>query len=209
MGHVVLLGDSIFDNARYVPDGLPLIEQLRRGLGSSWKASLLAVDGGVTEDVVTQLKGLPASATHLVVSVGGNDALSESYLLRECCVTVGEALEIIHASRERFRENYRAMLAAVLAIRKPTAVCTVYDCIPRLDSAEATALAVFNEVILHEAVRDRLPILDLRLICDSPDDFSPVSPIEPSVAGGTKITRAIADVVARHCFQDRRSTIYI
>ena len=32
MGHVVLLGDSIFDNARYVPDRPPVIDQLRQAL---------------------------------------------------------------------------------------------------------------------------------------------------------------------------------
>jgi hypothetical protein len=32
MSHAVLLGDSIFDNARYVPDRPPVIDQVRRGL---------------------------------------------------------------------------------------------------------------------------------------------------------------------------------
>lgn len=51
MRHVVLLGDSIFDNARYVPDRPPVIEQLQKALPPGWRASLLAVDGAVTEDV--------------------------------------------------------------------------------------------------------------------------------------------------------------
>jgi hypothetical protein len=33
------------------------------------------VDGAVTNDVVGQLADLPADATHLVLSVGGNDLL--------------------------------------------------------------------------------------------------------------------------------------
>ena len=36
MGHVILLGDSIFDNARYVPGGPSVIEQLRRALPDGW-----------------------------------------------------------------------------------------------------------------------------------------------------------------------------
>ena len=50
MKHVVLLGDSIFDNASYVPGQPPVIEQLRSQLPPSWAATLLAVDGDVTED---------------------------------------------------------------------------------------------------------------------------------------------------------------
>ena len=43
MGHVVLLGDSIFDNALYVPGGPAVIDQLRRELPAGWSATLLAV----------------------------------------------------------------------------------------------------------------------------------------------------------------------
>jgi hypothetical protein len=65
MGHVVMLGDSIFDNARYVLDRPPVIDQLRQALPHGWLATLLAVDGHITEDVATQLKRLPADTTHL------------------------------------------------------------------------------------------------------------------------------------------------
>src|SRR5215472_9159334 len=115
MGHVVLLGDSIFDNARYVPDRPPLIEQLQQALPSGWQASLLAVDGHITEDVAKQLINLPANATHLVVSAGGNDAIGESNILGETARTVGEALGIVQQARTRFRDCYRAMLRALCA----------------------------------------------------------------------------------------------
>ena len=81
MAHVVLLGDSIFDNARYVPGRPAVIEQVRQALPGGWRASLLAVDGHVTGDVAGQLRGLPADATHLVVSAGGNDALGSGWVM--------------------------------------------------------------------------------------------------------------------------------
>lgn len=186
MGHVVLLGDSIFDNARYVPERPPVIDQLRHALPRGWLASLLAVDGHITEDVANQLKDLPADATHLVVSAGGNDALSASSILSEAACTVGEALSLIHEVRTRFRQSYRAMLQALAAVGKPTAVCTVYDAIPGLDPAEQAALGGFNEVILREAFLAALPVIDLRLVCDRLSDYSHVSPIEPSVVGAPK-----------------------
>lgn len=65
MNHVVLLGDSIFDNARYVPGRPPVIEQVRRSVPAGWKATLLAVDGHTAEDVASQLPRVPADATHL------------------------------------------------------------------------------------------------------------------------------------------------
>ncbi len=208
MGHVVLLGDSIFDNARYVPERPPVIEQLRQALPLGWNATLLAVDGHITDDVLNQLKALPANATHLVVSAGGNDALGESSILGEPACTVGDALHIIHDARKRFQHAYRAMLEAVSAVGKPTAVCTVYDSIPGLGPAEQAALAGFNELILREAFLAGLPVIDLRLVCDRPADYSHVSPIEPSAVGGAKIVRAITDMVTTHDFGQRRSSIY-
>jgi len=209
MGHVVLLGDSIFDNARYVPDRPPVIDQLRQALSKGWVATLLAVDGHVTEDVANQLRKIPVDATHLVVSAGGNDALGESSILGEAAGTVGEALGRIHDVRERFRTSYRAMLQWLAAVGKPTAVCTVYDAIPGLGPAEQTALGAFNEVILREAFLAGLPVVDLRLVCDRSADYSHVSAIEPSAVGGAKIVRAIAELVSAHDFGERKSSIYI
>jgi hypothetical protein len=209
MGHVVLLGDSIFDNARYVPDRPPVIDQLRQALPRGWFSTLLAVDGHITEDVANQLKDLPADATHIVVSAGGNDALGESRILSEAACTVGEALGLIQEVRARFQKSYRAMLQALSAVEKPTVVCTVYDTIPGLGAAEQAALAGFNEVILREAFLARLPVIDLRLVCDRPSDYSHVSPIEPSVVGGAKIVRVIAEIATTHDFGRRRSMIYV
>jgi hypothetical protein len=208
MGHVVLLGDSIFDNARYVPDRPPVIDQLRQALPRGWLASLLAVDGHITEDVANQLKKLPADATHLVVSVGGNDALGESGILNEAACTVGEALCLVQELRTRFRDSYRAMLQTLCAVGKPAAVCTVYDSIPGLGPAEQAALAGFNEVILREAFLAGLPLIDLRLICNRPLHYSHVSPIEPSSVGGAKIVQVIAAAATTHDFNLRRSVIY-
>jgi hypothetical protein len=209
MGHVVLLGDSVFDNARYVPDRPPVVDQLRQALPRGWLASLLAVDGNITENVANQLKSLPADATHLVVSAGGNDALGESSILSEASCTVGEALDRIHEVCTRFRHSYRRMLQALSAAGKPAAVCTVYDAIPGLGTAEQTALACFNEVILREAFLAGLPVIDLRLVCDRAADFSHVSPIEPSAVGGAKIVRAIAEMVTEHEYGRGRSMIYV
>jgi hypothetical protein len=207
MGHVVLLGDSIFDNERYVPDRPPVIEQVRQRLPAGWTATLRAVDGHVTEDVAQQLAGLPEDVTHLIVSVGGNDALGEGSVLTENAHTVGAALMRMDEVRMRFRETYRSMLGALRAAGRPAAVCTIDDAIPGLGGAERTALAGFNEVILREAFACGLTVIDLRIVCDRAGDFSHISPIEPSAVGGSKIARAIAEAVTAADF-DRGRRVY-
>ena len=70
--HIVLLGDSIFDNGAYVRRGEPdVVRPLRDKLPAGAKATLAAVDGATAADVRRQLERLPAGATHLIVSAVG------------------------------------------------------------------------------------------------------------------------------------------
>jgi hypothetical protein len=191
----VLLGDSIFDNGAYVSGGPDVVAQLRSRLPQGWEATLLAVDGAVTADVPRQLGGIPVEATHLVVSAGGNDALGASGILAEKASSVSDAVQRLAVARDRFCAKYENMLAAVLGWRLPSALCTIYDAnYPEPQAKVITAaLTLFNDVITRCAFRRGLPLIDLRLICDKPSDYA--NPIEPSVQGGDKIARAIAQVI--------------
>jgi hypothetical protein len=210
MAHVVLLGDSIFDNARYVPAGWSVVEQLRKVLPNAWRASLAAVDGAGAEDVTAQLARAPSDATHLVVSAGGNNALDYSNLILNAPAgSFAEVLSQLAAIRLEFQAEYHAMLEGVLEIGKPTLLCTVYDSIPGLDPAEHSGLCLFNDVILREAFAAGLPVIDLRSVCRSAADYSSVSPIEPSDRGGGKIAEAVARVLATHDFGAPGTRVFV
>src|SRR4051812_673457 len=91
--HVVLLGDSVFDNGAYVPGEPDVVTQLRGILPDGWKARLGAIDGSVIGDVKRQLKTISPDTTHLVVSAGGNDALQHIGLLSEQAGSVASVLD--------------------------------------------------------------------------------------------------------------------
>jgi hypothetical protein len=196
MPHVVLLGDSIFDNAAYVRGGPDVVAQLREALPAGWEATLRAVDGAVTTDVERQLARLPADATHLVLSVGGNDALGEAGILQERASSAAQVLGRLADMRGRFAVRYREALDGVLAAGLPVVACTIYEgSFPDEETRRLTsvALAVFNDAILRLLVERGMDAIDLRLVCDSPRDYA--NPIEPSVEGGRKIARAIVRAV--------------
>ncbi len=206
-GHIVLLGDSIFDNGAYVGGAPDVVRQLRAHLPQHWRATLLAVDGAVTADVPRQLTRLPDDASLLVVSAGGNDALGEAYLLSQRCSAVGEAVSLLADARERFADRYAAMLRAVLATGDPVAVCTIYDANypPPEGRMIAAALSLFNDVITRAAFSRGLPLIDLRLICADPADYA--NPIEPSEQGGDKIAAAIAALATEPLASVARSVV--
>ncbi len=212
MSEIVLVGDSIFDNVNYVKpaDGeKPVIEHLRSSIPTGWTATLLAVDGNITTDIATQMTKLPSSATHLAMSVGGNDAIQSSGILQQSATSVDSALTTFGVALEDFRDRYRKAMTALLSASKPAMVCTIYDAIPNLTKAKITALALFNDIIIREAAHQGVPILDLRSICDDANDFSSISPIEPSDSGGAKIADAIANMGLRHDFAVPRTTLYV
>ncbi len=208
MGHVILLGDSIFDNGAYVGREPDVAAQLRGRLGSAWKASLLAVDGHVSADVLRQLERTPADATHLVVSAGGNDALRSSFVLNEPARSVNDAVQRLAAAQDQFRASYLRMADAVAARRLPAALCTIYDANypPPQGRLAAAALSLFNDVITRAAFARDLSLIDLRLICDEPADYA--NPIEPSARGGDKIAAAITSFVRSRSTPAARSEIW-
>jgi hypothetical protein len=196
MKHVVLLGDSIFDNAAYVGSDPDVVRQVRQLLPEGWRATLNARDGSVIADIPAQLRVLPPDATHLVISMGGNDALLQSGVLQEAADSVADAIEKLAAVRESFQRAYAAMLEHALTRGLPTAVCTIYEPRypePRLRRAASTALTLLNDAITREAFARGATLIDLRLVCDRDEDFA--NPVEPSARGGAKIARAIAGFV--------------
>lgn len=192
MPHVVLLGDSVFDNAAYVRRGQALIDQLRDVLPREWKATLLAVDGATTREVPAQVRSIPGDATHLVVSMGGNDALAQSEILDLPVKSTADTLRLLARAVRDFEASYRNALTACLRKNLPVILCTVYDGnFPDVDYQlrASTALAIFDDAIVRVAREKQCAVIELRHICTSPADYA--NPIEPSEIGGEKIANAI------------------
>jgi hypothetical protein len=216
MRHVVLLGDSIFDNGPYVDRGESVSEVLSGVLEDKAQVTLLAVDGDCTTDVPKQLQFFPVDATHAFISCGGNDALQVFYkIFGESVSSVGDALGCLVDVREEFRANYRNMLQLALERVDRVAVCTVYNSVPQTNDLPETsasalaALALFNEIIFQEAAALRLPIIDLRSVCVDKGDYSEISPIEPSGVGAKKISNVIKNMLNSHNFEAGLSTVYL
>src|SRR5262245_31389740 len=196
MPHVVLLGDSIFDNGAYTGGGPDVVTQLRDLLPAGWRATLGAVDGASTDDFAAQLDELPDDVTHIVVSLGGNDALGHIDLLDRRVQSSAEVLAGLAGAAERFEKRYRRAIDGVLEYRLPTTVCTIYNgnfAEAEFQRIASTALSVFNDAILRVAFEHRLDVIDLRLVCDEPADYA--NPIEPSSHGGAKMAEVICEVL--------------
>ncbi len=197
MQHIILLGDSILDNAAYVQIGEPdIIQQLRGKLPEGWKATLKARDGSMMRDIKAQLQEIPKDASFLIVSVGGNDALEHQCIFNQDAESYAQVLLYLAKIQEEFQRNYHSMLEGVLRAGLPTAICSIYYPLfpdPIIQRMAIVVLSVFNDCIIREAFTFGLPLIDLRLVCNEERDYA--NELEPSAHGGEKITDAILKVV--------------
>lgn len=194
MSHLILLGDSIFDNGVYVPLEPDVITQVRQLFPDTWQATLLAVDGAVIDDIQDQLKRLPEDASHLAMSIGGNDALMRIDLLNKVVHSSAEAFLLLEDAVASFEILYRKMIQIVLDNQLPLLLCTIYNANfddPIYRQCVRLAVAAYNDVIIRIAAEYDLSVIDLRLVCSSPQDYA--NTIEPSAIGGEKIAQAIVD----------------
>lgn len=190
-GKIALLGDSIFDNSAYTGGEPDVVTHLRAMLPTGWQTSLLAVDGSVTTDLQVQLRRVQ-DESHIVISLGGNDALMNSDLLNVRVSSTAEALAMFGKRVDQFERSYRSAIHAALTLDRDTTLCTIYN--GNLGEIQARlariGLMMFNDVILRIAFERHLSVVDLRLVCTDPLDYA--NQIEPSGRGGRKIAAAIA-----------------
>jgi hypothetical protein len=219
MKHIVLLGDSIFDNGSYVGyNELDVPNQLKSLVKNDCRVTNLAIDGHVTSHIATQLNNLPSDATHLFVSVGGNDALRHLLIFNETVDTIGDAFQKMYLIGENFQKAYSGMLDSVLVHKLPTTVCSIYY--PKFDAQSLSrvelylpqqvnaeqlqqramaAESIFNDIIMFEVFKRNLPLIDLRVLCNKDEDYA--NPIEPSCIGGLKIANKIKEITMKHDFE--------
>jgi hypothetical protein len=210
MMHIVLLADSTFDNGCYTNGGPDVISQVRHRLPKGWRASLLAVDGATSEQVPSQLQRVPSDTSHLVLSVGGNDALRNAGILNAPANSASQVVAALAEVSLSFEEKYRHAVEACRQLAPFLSLCTLYNgSFPdaNFQRLASTALMVFSDVILRVGIEFGLSIIDLRFICSPAADYA--NPIELSSVGGAKIAHAIVSLVSTQRIEKSGSRIVI
>jgi len=200
--HIVLLGDSTLDNARYLEPGEQSVEaQLeRRCKERGWGMTLLAQDGSTLDDVAcNQIPFIPDCATHIVLSASGNNLLA---LLNELAAANFSPSALWTAVKDGLREvanSYRRVLQAILACGCHVACCTVYR--PNfnhifLRSLASMSLGMHNTRIREITMDLDVSVVDFASIFDSSEDFA--NPLELSTQGGAKVVANLLQFVRDH-----------
>jgi hypothetical protein len=176
MSRVVLLGDSILDNAPYTAPHPDTTAHLSRILGPGWDAERLAQDGATMGGMRSQLERLDGRADIAVLSIGGNDVTAHIGMLDQPASRSSEVLRDLSVIHDAFTASYEMVAGAVADRAERVILCTIYEV--RLEPepyAELARipLAVLNDQIVRIGARLGFDVLELRAVCTDPSDFCP------------------------------------
>ena len=189
--HVALLGDSSFDNGNWT-DGPCVTEQVREYFPQT---SLYACDGALIAAIAPQSMKIPADVTHVVVSVGGNDATAAVNVVKKQCSDGEQAILEVWKFVKAWERDFDI---AITELRKQVGpdvkivLCSIYSpCFGPFgvttvsqDAADAF-IALVADAMLRVATRFGLPMIDWRRVMNKVEDFT--NPIEPNSTGGLKM----------------------
>jgi hypothetical protein len=180
---LMLLGDSILANEKYVQKGKSVVDFLKKDVGGDVEeVALFARDNYTIDDVYFQIPTLPitynSNNTTIVLSVGGNNFLSGT--------SFQEARKEYTYLISRIRDSFGESKIYLVNLYLP------FD--PLLQKLYGKIVVDWNsflEGIVEKGEANG--IVDISSVITEPKDL--VYKIEPSVIGGEKISQAIIEVV--------------
>ena len=198
---ILLVGDSIFNNAKYVPEHETVLRQLEDINGDEVMG--LAVDGQTTESYAQDLRfkqGLLRKRLEekyfdyqptVFVSLGMNDIL---HFMREIKVLGlfkrNDPIEVLYDRTMDFMNAYENVVAYFTEeLSLPTTFCTIYNSAVEDKELFSVIQGLFNDVIMKVTSRWEQTTLELRDIFIMSMDYTNF--VEPSATGGKKLARAI------------------
>jgi hypothetical protein len=188
--HVVLLGDALLDAYSSIDKTPGEFENaLLPGTRDQWKISV--VSAAEVERAGPSLV-LPGDATHAIIFIEGNQAIEQSGLLHSQSNAYGQTLEQLSLAADEFERTFALLVHAAQAARLVIMVCTMFapnyrD--PVRQRTACAALAVFNDRVTKRAAEARVSLIDLRLICNEPEDYD--KPTRLSKSGLQKAANVI------------------
>jgi hypothetical protein len=179
--HIVLMGDSMFDNKNYVYYNETVSKHL---MEYHYNTINVAKDGAVISDLKKQLKKIPKKMQNkdnlLFISIGGNNILN-AYSLKED--NFGDVTII----KDIF-DHYKTIIDKIILTTKMSVILLDLYYPPKKE--EYFKLIDWWNMYLKQFANERnLPILEVSEILNKGDNF--VNDIEPSNKGGKILSKAI------------------
>lgn len=179
--HIVLLGDSIFQNNNYVPKSKSVEYLLKEKL--SIPSLVLAQDNAIIYDIPKQYNSMPlnlnAKTTNLYISIGGNDLLN---LYEHNNTNNSKLFNMVW-------EIYKKTILMLIDSTQCNIILTdIYFITDPNYSKYIPMIKKWNSNLYQFAGQHKLNVFKISKILTQPKDFT--NSIEPSVIGGNKMVNS-------------------
>ena len=179
--YVILMGDSVLNNANYVPEGKSVFDILKTKLSNSLNVSK---DGATINDLYGQLDKIPIKLnneeTYIFISAGGNDILNKGAALTNSDI------------RQLFNSymDFLKALRVKLGNAKINIMNLYLPANPRYQSYKES-IDQWNQLINDNSskIGEMYNVVDLYSLLTTPEDF--IYDIEPSESASEKIANLI------------------
>lgn len=178
---IILMGDSILNNSKYVPTNKSVFANLKSKTSNVFN---YAKDGATIDDLYSQLEQIPleynTDSTNIFISAGGNDILNKQ-------------IKLVDASIKRLFDKYMAFLAA-LRVKFGSAKINILNLYlptnPRYKSYQQS-VEQWNKLIKDNSTKigEMYNVVDIYSLLNTPEDF--VYDIEPSETASSKLANLI------------------
>ena len=214
--HLLMLGDSVFDNGTYVPGEPDVKAQVSERLNLltlPTELTFKALDGAVMMDVLNhQIQNIPDDTTHIALSIGGNDLLGLiQYLGQKQGDTFQHNLVFLSQLKQKFSEEFQKVIQEIDSLKIPFTVCSIYyagsiveEGSKRVElgndlgfSGTDVVVDAFDAAITEVAEKAEYcrELIDLRWLFDHSECYA--NPIEPSCIGGEKIADRLIEFIQK------------
>ena len=179
--HIVLLGDSIFQNNNYVPKSKSVEYLLKEKL--SIPSLVLAQDNAIIYDIPKQYNSMPlnlnAKTTNLYISIGGNDLLN---LYEHNNTNNSKLFNMVW-------EIYKKTILMLIDSTQCNIILTdIYFITDPNYNKYIPMIKKWNSNLYQFADQHKLNVFKISKILTQPKDFT--NSIEPSVIGGNKMVNS-------------------
>ena len=181
MDTIVLIGDSVLNNANYVSPGFTVYDLIK---SRHENVQIYAADNSAIKDVIKQIENMPnkfnTKNTYIFVSAGGNDILNLSIHQDEDTAKVlfDMYLLLIKVIKQKFPN---ANIVALNIYYPPNPYYKIFY----------STVELWNNLLKKNRSQQGYSLIDINKMLISEDDFT--HDIEPSDIGGEKIANAIVD----------------
>ena len=179
--HIVLLGDSIFQNNNYVPKSKSVEYLLKEKL--SIPSLVLAQDNAIIYDIPKQYNSMPlnlnAKTTNLYISIGGNDLLN---LYEHNNTNNSKLFNMVW-------EIYKKTILMLIDSTQCNIILTdIYFITDPNYSRYLPIIKKWNANLYRFASKNNFKVFKISEILTQPQDFT--NSIEPSSVGGKKMVNS-------------------